>query len=201
MTPRYAGVACCLALVACGRSSGEPQRRPAPAPVASSSTTPLPSSATSQPSLASDAPVPAVDLATFSERDGTQLAIRLRNGLTVRLQGLRRSSPGEMSAAQCAVDADGRRLATVGVGATEQYTCTGLVAAGAMPLKNGAPRIGLIYEVESPNASFRTAVVLEQASGAWRVDDELAGEFDGIAAGRSIAGLRAALAKRDAGTL
>ncbi len=194
MTSRIAAVAGCLALAACGQPSPGQRGGPTPTPSKAAS----PSSPAVQLPPGPDLPAPAVDLAQFSERDGKPLTIRLAGGRTVRLQGLRRVEKADISDAQCAVDADGRRLATMGVGATEEYTCNGLVAAGVVPPKGAVPRIGLIYDVASPNTSFRTAVVLEQADGAWRVDEGLAGEFDDGEAGRSIAGLRAALSKRDA---
>lgn len=124
-------------------------------------------------------------------RDGQTLALKLADGRTVTLHAFQTAGAG-LAASRCGVVIEGRRMLTMGVGDTEVYTCDGLVAAGAVPAAGRVQRIGLIYEVSSSNASFRTAVVLRE-DGGWHVDPTFAGKFDDTAAGRTIAALRRAL--------
>ena len=82
---------------------------------------------------------------------------------------------------------------TLGVGDTDAYSCDALVAAGILSPDDQRQRIGLIYDVSSPNAHFRTAVVLREEGGRWAVDPTYSGKFDDTPAGRSIPALRRAL--------
>jgi hypothetical protein len=84
-----------------------------------------------------------------------------------------------------------QRLITIGEGETETLGCTGINAFGAVPAPPGTARIAILYDAFSPNAEVLAPVVLEaEASGAWRVNDELAqrlsegGRLDSIAAVR-----------------
>jgi len=82
---------------------------------------------------------------------------------------------------------------TLGEGKTEAYTCDDLVATGTVPPDGRVQRIGLIYDWSTRNAQARTAVILREGHGRWRVDTDAIGRFDGVPAGRSIPALRRAL--------
>ncbi len=125
--------------------------------------------------------------------DGRRLTIRLTDGRQVGLRGFRIDRVDSFSAAACGVIIATQRLMTMGIDETEVYTCVELVAAGVLPPERRAQRIGLIYDVSSPNSAFRTAVVLREANGRWQVDPAYAGRFDDAPAGRSIPALRRAL--------
>lgn len=130
-------------------------------------------------------------IATF-KADGKALTIKLRDGRAIKLQSMRREALSGVSRAQCAVTVAGRQVATLGIGETDTYTCNGLIAAGVVPPAGNVQRIGLIYDAGSPNAQFRTALVLRDDKG-WHVDPAFAGRFDDTPAGRTMAGLRRAL--------
>lgn len=124
--------------------------------------------------------------------DGAMLTVRLTDGRQVKLRGFRQVGRSGLSQARCGVTITGRRVVTLGVGDTEVYSCDGLAAAGVVPPAGGVQRIGLIYDASSPNAEFRTAVVLRE-DGGWHVDPAFAGRFDDTPASRSIGALRRAL--------
>ncbi|RHW17846.1 hypothetical protein D1610_04815 [Sphingomonas gilva] len=98
-----------------------------------------------------------------------------------------------LSDSQCGVTIDGKRLVTIGTGETEVYTCYRLTGAGALPPDDAAQRIGLLYDVGSPNADFHTAVVLRRAAEGWQVDEGLSGRFDSAPEAKSIEALAEAL--------
>lgn len=126
------------------------------------------------------------------QRDGVPLRITFTDRSGVRLQGFRRVVRSGLSQSQCGVIIAGRQIATLGVGETEVYSCDGLIAAGVVPSAGRVKRIGLIYNASSPNAHFRTAVVLRE-DGGWHVDPAFAGQFDDTPQARNMAALRRAL--------
>lgn len=125
--------------------------------------------------------------------DGKAVTITLTDGRRITLAGFHQDVAENLSAGRCGVTINGQRVMTMGVGETEVYTCEGLLAAGVVPHDGRRQRIGLIYDVASPNVRFRTAVVLRDEGGRWRVDPAYAGRFDDSPAGRSIPALRRAL--------
>lgn len=125
--------------------------------------------------------------------DGRPVTITLTDKRRVTLAGFRVVENRGLSAGQCGVTIDRQRLMTLGVDDTDAYSCDALVAAGILPPDGQRQRIGLIYDASSPNAHFRTAVVLREEGGRWRVDSGYAGKFDDTPAGRSIPALRRAL--------
>jgi hypothetical protein len=125
--------------------------------------------------------------------DGKPVMIALTDKRRVTLGGFRVVENHGLSAGQCGVTIDRQQLMTMGVDETDAYSCDALVAAGILPPDGQRQRIGLIYDVSSPNAHFRTAVVLREEGGRWRVDPGYAGKFDDTLAGRSIPALRRAL--------
>ena len=125
--------------------------------------------------------------------DGQPLSIRLPNSQAITLTGFKTNTKRGLSDAQCGVSVDGPRLMTMGEGDTDVYTCNALLAAGALPPAGKVQRIGLIYEVSSPTAVFRTAVILLQDGRRWAIDASKTGVFDDAPAGRSIPALRHAL--------
>ena len=127
--------------------------------------------------------------------NGDALSIKLSNGRSVTLQGFKVDAKHGLSTAQCGVTIERQRVMSMGTGETDTYTCGKLIAAGPVPPLGAVERVGLIYQVSSPNAGFRTAAVLERIDGAWRIDPKSAGAFDDQPAGRSIAGLRRMLSK------
>lgn len=122
------------------------------------------------------------------------LDLRWPDGRALRLAPYRIDAARGLSTARCGVEIAGRRVDTIGVGEAEAYTCNALVEAGPLPPDaDGHRRIGLIYDVSSPNAAFRTAIVLVDAAGAWAVDPETPARFDDTPQARSIDALAAAL--------
>ena len=91
---------------------------------------------------------------------------------------------------------EGRRLTVMGAGEAEVYTCRGLVAAGPVPPAGGKDRIGLIYDVASPNAAFRTATLLVREPEGWSVDEGSIGRYDDTPEAQSLAALTKALGER-----
>ena len=171
-----------LLLIACG---------PPATPVTAKPTDPV--------ALAAPAPAPAPAPAAMEPRDepdGKPVSIRLTDGRRVTLAGFKVDTKRNLSSGQCGVRIDGQRIMTMGAGDTDAYTCGTLVAAGILPPDGRRQRIGLIYEVSSPNAGFRTAVVLRAAGSGWQVDRDQAGRFDDMPAGRTIPALRRALGSR-----
>lgn len=148
--------------------------------------------------VASGASVPAVPSPSPATTppgtpDGKPVTITLTDKRRVTLLGFRIIENHGLSAGQCGVTIDRQRLMTMGADDTEVYSCDALVAAGIVPPDDQRQRIGLIYDVSSPNAQFRTAVVLREESRRWAVDPTYSGKFDGTPAGRSIPALRRAL--------
>ena len=75
--------------------------------------------------------------------------------------------PEDVRAVQALLE---RRVMAIGVDDTDAYTGGTLAAAGALPADGRRRRIGLIYDVSSPNARFRTAAVLREGNrvaGVW----------------------------------
>jgi len=62
----------------------------------------------------------------------------------------------------------------------EMESCERLVDAGAMPPSDGAPRIGLLYDVVGLTGPERRAMVLvrEAVTGHWRIDDTASAAVD-----------------------
>lgn len=89
-------------------------------------------------------------------------------------------------------------VVTLGTGYTDSLICDGLVAAGlAPPTPAGAPRIALIYSTSTLRSTLRTPVVLafDPAAKRWRVDDATTQAMDDGAPARTVAAVRAKLAK------
>jgi hypothetical protein len=84
-------------------------------------------------------------------------------------------------------------------GPTETLSCLGLQAAAAIDTLNGAPRIGLLYKANSPNAESIDAVVItfDKTSGAWKTDDAATRYLTEIAGTPSLAWMRQALGHGD----
>ncbi len=139
------------------------------------------------------APSPSPAASSPGTPDGKPLTITLTDKRRVTLAGFRVVENHGLSAGQCGVTIDRQRLMTLGVDDTDAYSCDALVAAGILPPDGQRQRIGLIYDASSPNAHFRTAVVLREEGGRWQVDPGYAGKFDDTPAGRSIPALRRAL--------
>jgi len=125
--------------------------------------------------------------------DGKPLTIKLTDGRSISLAGFKERDGQGFRFGRCGVTVGRQRIMTMGVGDTEAYTCGALVAAGIVPPSGRRQRIGLIYDVSSPNAQFRTAVVLHETASGWQVDASYAGKFDDAPPGRSIPALRRAL--------
>ena len=119
--------------------------------------------------------------------------IKLTDRRVIGLRGFKVLSKHGLSDAQCGVMIGGQRVMTLGEGETEAYTCDDLVAAGTVPSDRNVQRVGLIYNWSTRNAQARTAVVLREEHGRWRVDTETIGRFDGVPSSRSIPALRRAL--------
>ncbi len=137
--------------------------------------------------------LPPPSMESRDEPDGKPVSIRMTDGRRITLAGFKVDTRRSLSSGQCGVRIDGQRIMTMGTGDTEVYTCETLVAAGILPPSGRRQRIGLIYDVSSPNARFRTAVVLQATGSAWQVDPLYAGRFDDTPAGRGIPALRRAL--------
>ena len=173
------GLPAALLLLACGAPARSVPAKPdnGAAPGVSAPAVPSPSPATTP----SGTP------------DGKPVTITLTDKRRVTLSGFRTVENHGLSAGQCGVTIDRQRLMTLGVGDTDAYSCDALVAAGILSPDDQRQRIGLIYDVSSPNAHFRTAVVLREEGGRWAVDPTYSGKFDDTPAGRSIPALRRAL--------
>lgn len=122
------------------------------------------------------------------------IAVRRSGGGTVVVAPFTTDRKSGLSDAQCEVAIAGQTLTVIGEGETEAYTCIGLVDAGPLPPRAAQERIGLIYDVASPNASFRTAAILVETSGTWTIDAASLGKYDDTAAAQSVKALASALA-------
>lgn len=133
--------------------------------------------------------VQEVDPATL-QTDGTvyDLALPGAGNVHVGVQPVR-IGPKKV----CGVLIGKRLLTTMGAGPTEAYSCVRLRAIGPLPPQGGFPRIGLLYEVASPNAAFNTAVIVQQRSGYWSVDEASLGTYDDTPAAQSLDALAKAV--------
>jgi hypothetical protein len=86
-------------------------------------------------------------------------------------------------------------------GPTEALSCQGLQAAGPMPPRHGAPRIGLLYRANSPNEESVAAAVItfDAQAGIWKNDDAATNYLTQIAGTPSLAWMRHALGHGDGG--
>jgi len=126
----------------------------------------------------------------------SSVEVKLTNGQTEILYPFKvEEGNGHHSGAQCGVVISGQRIEIIGVGDMEVYTCDGFVEAGPLPPIDNAERIGLIYDVSSPNVAFRTAVILVHDSKGWSLDAESLGRFDGLPEAKSVRTLAKTLAK------
>jgi len=89
----------------------------------------------------------------------------------------------------------GQRIGIIGVGELGVLICNRLVEAGPLPPLKGAQRIGLIYDVSTPNNTGRTAVILVQETKGWSLDVQTPNQFDDSPDFRSVRELAKALAK------
>jgi len=139
----------------------------------------------------------AADLtaASAGQKGASRLTIAFPDGSTVLLEPFRTDRKLGISDAQCGVIIEGRRLTVIGEGEMESYSCIGLAEAGALPPLAGQRRIGLIYDVASPNAHFRTAAILLKNSGEWNIDSASAGSYDDRPEAQSLRALAGALAR------
>jgi hypothetical protein len=169
-----------LALAAACQAQPAP---PAPAPTMAPGATP--------PAVPAAVPAPDFGGGTVVP-DGRARTVALPPGKPVTLTPVRIRAEGPGVSYRCGLRIGGQTLVTIGTGDTEAYGCSGLVDAGALTAKGGARRIGLLYDVSSPNAEFRTALVLVEGSGGWAVDPESVGKWDDAPAARSLAALRKA---------
>ena len=170
-----------LALSACGQQAPEPanDQPAAAAPVAPTAAAP------SEP-MQNVAP-------EAGEGDGAVRTIELAGGQTVTVAPFRTVRKSGLSDSQCGVTIDGTRLMTMGEGETEVYTCYRLTGAGALRPDGAVARIGLLYDVGSPNARFPTAVILRKEQAGWTVDEARAGAFDDKPEAKSIDALARAV--------
>lgn len=166
-----------LALSACGPQTPEAANDLPPAAAPSAQAT-------------AAAPEPAhAAMPEAGEPDGATRTITLAGGQAIALAPFRTVEKQGLSDSQCGVTIDGQRLVTMGEGETEVYTCYKLTGAGALPADGAVPRIGLLYDVGSPNAQFATAVILRKEVAGWAVDESRAGEFDSKPAAKSLEAL------------
>lgn len=121
--------------------------------------------------------------------------VTLADGKAVTLEPYQVNEQHGLSSGQCGVTLAGSKIETMGSGDTDAYTCKGFVEAGPLPPQGEAQRIGIIYDAGSENADFRTAVILVQTPGGWKVDPDTLGQYDDAPEGKSIAALSKALAK------
>ncbi|MEG3088183.1 hypothetical protein [Sphingomonas sp. PB4P5] len=142
---------------------------------------------------ATPAIVPAPAPAPAGSVDGAVRTVRLSDGTSVALTPWKLDAKSGLSDASCGVTIGGQRIATIGSGDSDTYTCGALIDAGALPPAGATPRIGLIYRVSSPNAAFSTAIVLLGGAGGWQVDPDSIGTYDDSPAAKSIAALATAL--------
>lgn len=165
-----------LALAACGQQMSLPANNV--------SATTVPASPIAQQGPGTESPVSQA--ATPSQPDGETRTIVLAGGASITLAPFRTVEKSGLSDSQCGVTINGQSLMTMGEGETEVYTCYRLTGAGALPADGAVPRIGLLYDVGSPNAQFATAVVLRKEVAGWAVDEARAGEFDSKPEAKSI---------------
>jgi hypothetical protein len=172
-----------LALAACGPQASLPANN------VSAATIPATPVATETPAAA----LPAAQATGSGQPDGEARTIALAGGHSITLTPFRTVEKSGLSDSQCGVTIDGQRLMTMGAGETEVYTCYRLTGAGALPADGAVPRIGLLYDVGSPNAQFATAVILRKEAASWAVDEARAGEFDSKPEAKSLEALAKAL--------
>jgi hypothetical protein len=77
---------------------------------------------------------------------------------------------------QCGVRIEGpgrksQTITLIGEGETEAMTCGGIKAFGRLLLKDGKPRIALLYRTYSPNAAGQTWRFLVRQPAGWVEDD------------------------------
>jgi hypothetical protein len=118
--------------------------------------------------------------------------VRLADGSALTLTPVRIVGRLPGITAQCGVLIDGQAIVTIGLGDLEAYGCRSLVEAGPL----SGDRIGLIYDVSSPNVSFRTALILaKDAAGKWAIDPASIGTYDDKPEAKSIAAFAKAVAR------
>lgn len=139
------------------------------------------------------APSPQAAPRDAEETDGAARTVKLADGQAVTIEPFRMVKKQGLSDSQCGIAIAGQRLMTMGAGETEVYTCYELIGAGALPADRGVARMGLLYDVGSPNASFSTAVILRREPTGWAVDESRAGEFDDRPEAKSIEALAKAV--------
>lgn len=128
--------------------------------------------------------------------DGPARPIRFDNGTRVSVRGWKINGKFGLSSGLCGVRIGQQRLATVGGGKTDAYTCKRLVDAGPLPSAGTTRRIGLIYNVSGPSPpmpTYQTAVILLGDGAGWRVDVDRLGTYDGTPAAKSISALAKAV--------
>jgi len=131
----------------------------------------------------------SVDLSQVQEQGGLLEVLRAQ-------EAKEREPDSGGSRVQCGVSISGQRIRIIGAGELDVLECNSLVEAGALPPVNGAQRIGLIYDVSTPNQTGRMAVILVQGSKGWSLDIDTLDQFENGPEFRSIRALAKALAKR-----
>ena len=133
------------------------------------------------------------------EADGSTRRIAFEGGESLAIEPVRITGRKPGVVAECAVRITGRVIVTIGEAGskTEVFECHRLLALGAVPSDQGRRRLGLIYEAGTPNAMFRTPVVLtEQADSRWLFDEAAFERFEGTPATRSIRAMAKVLSDR-----
>lgn len=125
----------------------------------------------------------------LAEAPSASYKVTLKDNSVVEIVPYKEPKKAGLSDARCGVLVADQKIETLGSGDTDTYICNGFVVAGALPEKDGVERIGLIYDAASPNAEFRTAVILFKGDDGWKVDVESLGEFDDTDAALSIEAL------------
>jgi hypothetical protein len=131
----------------------------------------------------------SVDLSQVQEQGGLLQVLRAQ-------EAKEREPDSGGSRLQCGVSISGQRIRIIGVGELDVLDCNSLVEAGALPPVNGAQRIGLIYDVSTPNDTWRMAVILVQGSKGWSLDINTPDQFENGPESRSVRALAKALARR-----
>ena len=86
-----------------------------------------------------------------------------------------------LSGSQCGVLLDRQRMLTLGANELDVYTCYRLIEAHPLPITDEHARVALLYDAGSPNADFRTAVLLQSGvDGHWHVDASATGTYDDL---------------------
>jgi hypothetical protein len=81
----------------------------------------------------------------------------------------------------------------IGVGETQEVSCDHLKAAGLLPARGTSPRIGLIFQTESPNTVVASPAVLIETAKTWSLDEPDTITADNLPGDLTIAAMRAAL--------